>query len=352
VKSAHTLSRSSVSWKGPVVAGAWLAALGACAGSSADTPMSRRAERAPYVQTDSMGALPTHTRLIRLQARPELIENSAAAMSFGQPGVFFTINDSGNDPLLFALDTTGADRGVWRVQGATNVDWEAASVGPCGGSRAVVPAVAMPDECVYIGDTGDNSEKRTSRVIYRVPEPRAQRAGFTGDVAAEGLRYRYPDGAHDVEAMYVPPNGYIYLITKRPHRDATGRLRPALVFALPPDAWGKPGPVVAQLVDSLPIVPGSAPLRYITDAALAPDEHALAVRTYAQIFTFAIDPGTGRVRGGIPPAVCNIVALDVWPGEGITWVGRGSTLLLTSEGRTSPMQIVECPMPPEGRPRP
>jgi hypothetical protein len=307
--------------------------------------MSRRAERAPYVRTDSMGALPAHIRLIRPQGRPDLTENSAAAMSFGQPGVFFTINDSGNDPLLFALDTAGADRGVWRVQGATNVDWEAASVGPCGANRAIIPAVAMPDECVYIGDTGDNSEKRTSRVIYRVPEPRAQRAGFTGDVEAEALRYRYPDGAHDVEAMYVPPNGEIYLITKRPRRDAAGRLRPALVFMLPPDAWGKPGPVVAQLVDSLPIVPGSAPLRYITDAALASDAHTLAVRTYAQVFTFAADPTTGRVRGAIPPAVCNIVALDVWPGEGITWLDRSNRLLLTSEGRNSPLQIVECPMP-------
>jgi hypothetical protein len=331
--------------KSPVAAGAWLAILGTWACSSADTPMSRRAERAPYVQTDSMGAAPARTRLIRVQARPELTENSAAAMSFSQPGVFFTINDSGNDPLLFALDTAGMDRGVWRVQGATNVDWEAASVGPCGGSRAIIPGVAMPAECVYIGDTGDNAEKRTSRVIYRVPEPKAERPGFTGDVVAEALHYRYPDGAHDVEAMYVPPNGYIYLITKRARRDAAGRLRPALVFVLPPDSWGKPGPVVAQLVDSLPIVPGSAPLRYVTDAALAPDARALAVRTYAQVYTFAADPATGRVRGAIPPAVCNIVALDVWPGEGITWFGRDNKLLLTSEGRGSPIQVVDCPMP-------
>ena len=346
MRFAHRLSPSSVCWKRPIAASAWLAVLAGCAGSSGDKPFSRRAERAPYVQTDSMGALPARTRLIRVQARPELAENSAAAMSFAQPGVFFTINDSGNDPLLFALDTAGADRGVWRVQGATNVDWEAASIGPCAASRAIVPAVAMPDECVYIGDTGDNSEKRTSRVIYRVAEPRAQRAGFTGDVVAEALLYRYADGPHDVEAMYVTPNGDIYLITKRPRRDAAGRLRPALVFMLPPDAWGKPGPAVAQLVDSLAIVPGSAPLRYITDAALALDAHSLAVRTYAQVFTFAVDPATGRVRGAIPPAVCNIVALDMWPGEGITWVGRGNEILLTSEGRDSPMQLVDCPMPP------
>jgi hypothetical protein len=259
--------------------------------------------------------------------------------------VLFTINDSGNDPLLFALDTSGADRGVWRVHDATNVDWEAASVGPCRGSGAIIPAVAMPNECVYIGDTGDNREAHASRVIYRVPEPAAQRAGFTGDVTAEALEFRYPDGPHDVEAMYVPPNGFIYLITKRPRRDASGRLRPALVFELPPDSWGKPGPVVARLVDSLSIVPGSAPLRVITDAALSPDASVLAVRTYAQVYTFATDPATGRVLGAIPPAVCNVVAMDVWPGEGVTWLGPSGKLLLTSEGRFSPMQVVDCPMP-------
>jgi len=292
-----------------------------------------------------MGVLPASTRLIRVRARPELVENSAAAQSYSQPGVLFTINDSGHDPLLFALDTSGADRGVWLVQGATNVDWEAASAGPCRGSQKILPAVAMPDECVYIGDTGDNSEARTSRVIYRVPEPAAQRAGFTGTLTAEALRYNYPDGAHDVEAMYVPPNGSVYLITKRPRRDAVGRLRHALVFVLPADAWGKPGPVIAELVDSLPIVPGSAPLRVITDAALASDASVLAVRTYAQVYTFATDPATGRVLGAIPPAVCNIVALNVWPGEGVTWFGQGRKLLLTSEGRDSPMQVVDCPMP-------
>jgi hypothetical protein len=76
-----------------------------------------------------MGIRPASIRLIRVQGRPELVENSAAAYSYAQAGVIFTINDSGNDQLLFALDTTGADRGVWRVQGATDVDWEAASAG-------------------------------------------------------------------------------------------------------------------------------------------------------------------------------------------------------------------------------
>ena len=344
MRSARAVAFFDGRWKSPLLVVALLAGPGMVA-CSAESPTTRRAERAPYVGTDTMGVLPASTRLVRVQARPQLVESSAAAQSFEQPGVVFTINYSGNDPLLLALDTSGADRGVWRVHGATNVDWEAASVGPCRGSGAIIPAVAMPNECVYIGDIGDNREAHATRVIYRVPEPAAQRAGFLGDVTAEALQFRYPDGAHDVEAMYVPPNGFIYLITKRPRRDAAGKLRPALIFELTPDSWGNRGPVVARLVDSLALVPGSAPLRVITDAALSPDARVLAVRTYAQVYTFATDPTTGRVLGAIPPAVCNIVALNVWPGEGVTWMAPSGKLLLTSEGRFSPMQVVDCQKP-------
>src|ERR1700712_1820680 len=54
---------------------------------------------------DSMGAVPTRIAIVPAHARKELVENSAAAMSRRQRGVFFTINDSGNDPVLFAMDT-------------------------------------------------------------------------------------------------------------------------------------------------------------------------------------------------------------------------------------------------------
>jgi hypothetical protein len=301
-------------------------------------------DRAPYIGTDSMGVAPASSASIKLQARPQLVENSAVTLSHAQPGVFFTINDSGNEPLLFALDTTGADRGMWRVQGATNVDWEAASVGPCSLGTTADSTIA-PRECVYIGDVGDNQAKRKSRVIYQVVEPTAQPAGFTGSVEAKALRYRYSDGPHDVEAMYVAPNGDTYLLTKRRLANANGGLRRSLVFQLRRSDWGTDSTVVAQLVDSLPIVPGSAPMRHVTDAALSPDGRHLAVRTYAQIYVFATDSITGRVTGAIPPAVCNIIPLESSPGEGVAWYGRTGKLMLTAEGQSLPLIVVDCPMP-------
>jgi hypothetical protein len=295
----------------------------------------QRMQSGSYTGTDSMGASPKDISKIPLHAAPGLVENSAAAMSATQPGVLFTINDSGNDPLLYAIDTTGADRGLWRVIGATNVDWESAAVAPC---DAKVPS----STCVYIGDTGDNHDRHSFRVIYRVREPRA--SGARGSVSADRLRYTYEDGPHDVEAMYIAPSGDVVLITKRPRAGGGGRLRPALVFEIPVTAWSTRGFATARLVDSLPIVPGSAPLRLITDAALSLDAKHLAVRTYAQLFVFATAP-TGLVDHRVAPSVCNIVPLGEAQGEGVTWADSRGRFVFTSEGVKSPLHLATCPLP-------
>jgi hypothetical protein len=117
-------------------------------------------------------------------------------------------------------------------------------------------------------------------MIYRVPEPLAERAGYIGKTpAAQQLTYRYSDGPQDVEALYVGPRGDIFLISKRSTGNPVGKLRPARLYHLQAGAWTGPNPATAQLVDSLPIVPGSAPWRAITDASLAPDRRHVAVRT-------------------------------------------------------------------------
>lgn len=278
-------------------------------------------------------------------ARDDLRESSGVAASDTQPGLLFTINDSGHDPILYAADSTGADRGAWRVTGATNDDWEAIAVGPCTGSDQPTAARATIQRCVYIGDTGDNAARKSTRTIYRVPEPTAGPPGFFDTTrAAARLQYNYPDGPQDVEAMYVGPSGDVVLISKRPAQDATGRLRPARVYRLPAAAWTEPIPATAESVDSLPIVPGSAPWRAITDAALAPDTRHVAVRTYTQIFVFAADSLTGRIITTTPPAACNVAALGV-VGEGVAWSGASGRLVLTSEGKGAPVHVVSCPMP-------
>ena len=286
---------------------------------------------------DSMGVPATEISTVNVRSRRDLVENSAAAMSATQPGVLFTINDSGNEAILYAVDTTGRDRGTWRVDGSTDVDWEATAIGPC--ARDPLP------KCVYIGDVGDNDAAHPTRTIYRVAEPTAMDSSFSGEVKAERITYSYSDRKHDVEAMYVAPNGDMYLITKRALRGFARALRPALVFRIPANSWDSKTPVVSQLVDSLSVVPGSALLRTITDASLARDGRHLAVRTYSQVFIYATDSLTARVNHAVPAAVCNIVALGEAQGEGITWAKSDGRLVFSSEGHDAPLHLANCPLP-------
>jgi hypothetical protein len=317
---------------GVVVAAIALAAM------SCGADGERRIVSRYYSATDSMGVTPTHLSVVPRTAATDLVENSAAAMSMTQPGVFFTINDSGNDPLLFALDTANRDRGTWRVSNANNSDWEAASVGSCSAGSAAW--------CVYIGDVGDNEATHRSRRIYRVAEPRAVEAGGLDSVQAERLTFEYPNGPQDVEAMYVSRGADVFLIAKRPRLDAAGRPLPALVYRLPATAWMEKGRIVAELVDSLPIVPGSAPFRLITDAALSPDARHLAVRTYMQLYVFDTDSATGRVNHSVSPTVCNLLTVDEVQGEGVTWVDNRGRFLFTTEGHRAPIALADCPLPP------
>lgn len=284
------------------------------------------------------------TQRIPTNLHTRLVENSVAVTSVSQPGIIYGLNDSGHDALIFALDSTGTSRGLWRVGGARNLDWEAAALGPCALATA-------PRSCLYIGDVGDNEGRKPSVTIYRVPEPGISRNVLDPRAApdslpmAERLEVGYPDHPHDVEAMYVGRDGSLFLITKRRLRNAAGRPRQALVFLVKASAWSSPAMARAVLVDSLPIIPGEAPGRQITDAALAPDGRLLAVRTYAEVYVFAMDSTSGRPSSGVPPTVCTILGLNERQGEGIGWWWDRRRLLLTSEGRQEPLHVIDCPHP-------
>lgn len=297
---------------------------------------------------ESDGGRPTSVRRITVQAQRELTEGSAAVITRAQPGIVFTINDSGHEAELFAVDTTGRARGMWHVVNAENVDWEAAAAGPCANAPFAngtdSAAVSGEQACLTIADVGDNDARRNTRALYRVREPSALAAGDTGTLVAQAVRFRYEDGPHDVEAMVVGPRGDTFLITKRRLAGANGP-RPALVFEVPAAAWERDGLTVARLVDSLPIVPGTSTGRSITDASLSPDGRYVAVRTYNEVYIFFADTATGRPRSDRPVAQCNIWSIERDYGEGITWIGTQGEVLLTQEGRNSPFYAVTCPLP-------
>lgn len=281
------------------------------------------------------------TALLVLQATfqsPRLVESSGVAVSHAYPGVLWTHNDSGDGPYLYATDLRGTDRGWLLVPGAQAIDWEDMSLGPC-----PLPFVLQPrprvdaTTCVYLGDTGDNLEARPFVTLYAIPEPQpSERASDTlGTTRAPAiLRLRYPDGPHDVEAIYVSPRDTaVYLVSKGAKRGSAIRL-----YRVDRRSWTDTTSdvAVATLVQTLDIRPNSEAGRVVTGGAIRPDGRIVALRTYGEIYLFY--PGVG---GRLVPArerPCDIAGLDIG-GEAIDFLSD-TTFVLTSEaGRRRPGTI-------------
>lgn len=140
-------------------------------------------------------------------------ESSGIVASRINKGIFWTHNDSGDAPFIYAFDAKGKQRGTFRVAGAQSLDWE---------DIAIAFDSKTNKSFLYIGDIGDNSKERESIIVYRVAEPviTAEDANSTKANArqtenAEAIRLQYPDGKHNAETVMVhPTTGDIYIVTK------------------------------------------------------------------------------------------------------------------------------------------
>jgi len=257
---------------------------------------------------------------------PRLVESSGIAPSAQARGVFWTHNDSGDEPRLYATDSAGDDLGSVLVAGATNVDWEDLGSGPC---------PDHPGWCLYPADIGDNGHNRDRIVVYRLaePEPPTGKADTLRQAPIESATaLRYPDHPHDAEAIAVEPSGRILIITKE-------LLKPALVFRVPlRRAEQRPGEVdTLELVGPLDLVPSLTWLRMVTGAAVSPDGAVLVVRTYSTLHFF-------RLRGdSVPSPISPTTGLTIPvvepQGEGVAFIGP-DRLALTTERRDADHAIV------------
>lgn len=288
------------------------------------------------------------TALLALQATfqsPRLVESSGVAVSHAFPGVLWTHNDSGDGPYLYATDLHGADRGALLVPGAQAIDWEDMALGPC-----PLPFVVQPKPrrvaatCVFLGDTGDNLESRSFVTVYAIPEPEPpEGAGDTlGTSRAPAVvRLRYPDGSHDVEAIYVSPRDTaLYLVSKGSRRGSAIRL-----YRVDRRHWSSPDTsgeiAVATLVQTLDIRPNNEAGRVVTGGAVRQDGRLVALRTYGEIYLFY--PGIGGRLVLARERPCNIAGIDNG-GEAIDFLGD-TTFVLTSEAgarRPGTINTVSC----------
>ena len=248
-------------------------------------------------------------------AAPRLVEASGLAASRSHPGIYWAHNDSGDDPLLYTTDSTGADLGRVRLAGAAAVDWEDIALGPC---------MVTPGDCLYVGDTGDNRVRRRSVTIYRLREPAPPRHALDTLRTVpllDSIVVRYPDQPHDVEAVAVSPGGQIYLVTKprsgEPH-----------AFVL--DA-GHPAPAAVDL-GPLDIETNAVRGRQVTGGTVSADGRWMLLRTYVSLHAFRIEPD-GRLAAAWPRAGLPLPVIET-QGEGIDLDAEGRIVLISERGQS------------------
>src|SRR6476619_1233791 len=59
-----------------------------------------------------------------------IAESSGLVASRTTPGAYWTHNDSGDGPFIYAFNTRGDSLGIFRVTGAQAFDWEDMASGP------------------------------------------------------------------------------------------------------------------------------------------------------------------------------------------------------------------------------
>ncbi len=221
--------------------------------------------------------LPTRDAVARI-ASPEICESSGLVKSRRHPDVFWTHNDSGDVPRLFAITAGGELIAEFAVEGARHRDWEDITADEAGN--------------LYVGDIGNNFNRRRDLVVYRIPEP--DPSGEVRSVRADlALPFRYADQKgfpqwgrwnFDAEALFWM-DGALHILTK--HRSD----RRTQLYRLP--VTSAPDVAVLEPIASFDL--GEAHRLYfsaagnVTGADLHSKGRMLAVLTYRAVFLFVRD---------------------------------------------------------------
>lgn len=249
---------------------------------------------------------------------PELPESSALQLLGGQ---LWSLNDGGNDPVLFRLDSAGGQtRQRVRLSNAPNIDWE---------------DLAADANYLYVGDFGNNLGTRRDLRILRVP--RTALGPGADSARAQVIAFTYPDQTDftphnnqhnfDCEAMFVAHDS-VHLFTKN-WQDFQTRY-----YTVP----ATPGTHVAHLKARFN-VNGLVTAADVSPAGTAAALLGYDTRSGAAFVWLLWDVRGTAYFGGNKRRIELPSVLQVGQVEGLAFAGR-ARLLVSSERLTTPLATV------------
>jgi len=250
----------------------------------------------------------------------EIEESSGLACSRRNRGVFWTHNDSGDGPRLYAFNRKGDHLGVFAIHGARARDWE-----------DMASFARGRKSYLLVGDVGDNPGARSKCTLYIVPEPRLARGkrGVEGKLrGAQAVHFTYPGGPRNCEAVAVDPTTLTaYVVSKEVSLQCK-----AYALPLRRNPSGKPWVAKAIATLKVPVV---------TAMDISPDGRRAIVLTYMHAceYTRRPDESWAQAFARAP----RVVAMPPrQQGESICYGPDGKTLYLTSE--KTPTPLLEVPV--------
>jgi len=293
------------------------------ASTEAQTPTSTAVLADPVTPTVPPAVLPSATVACEIYgaieengavASTDLVEASGLTVSRVSTDVLWSHNDSRGAAVLHAMTTTGDSLGTYGLPGAFAFDWEDMAAGPdAAGSGAYL----------YVADIGDNFKIRGGQVVvYRVPDadPASMEDSFPEVVA---LPYRYPDGPHNAEAIFIDPlDPAMYIVTKDTEE--------TLVFkgSLTPGD----GPTTLELVASLSL--GAE----VSGSDIDWNGGVIAFRGYSSVWMWNRDDGES-IADALGSTPCQAPAPDERQGESLAF-SSDLSYWTVSEGKNPEIHVV------------
>jgi hypothetical protein len=235
-----------------------------------------------------------------------LEEASGLAASANNPGLLWTLNDSGNKAEIFLIDEKTEIRLTCVLKNILNRDWEDVAVGP---------GPENGKNYLYVADIGDNLAMFPYKRVYRFEEPVVSGNTQITIENFDTITFRLPgEEIKDTESLMINPvDRNLYVVSKREE--------PVYVYELKYPYATQDTLTATKLI--------SLPFTQIVAADFSADGKSLLMKNYRQVFYWEI--GSRELSEALKDRPQFINYKEEPQGEAITFSRDGSGFYTISE---------------------